>query len=484
MFQEMNRGDARGAKKAEKNELPRGWVRTAVGEVYKIVSGGTPATSNSEYWDGDVPWITSADIHGLNDIKPRRRITQAGIENSATTFVPAGSIIVVTRVALGKIALTRTGLCFSQDSQALIGDANYIYPDYALYHLSQAVQEFKFRNQGTTISGVTKKQLASLSFALPPLNEQYRIVAEIEERFTRLDAGVAALKRVQVNFKRFKAAVLKAACEGKLVPQDASDEPASALLERIAQNRKDAKKQKDVATLDVDALPALPRGWCWARVSDVAEVRLGRQRSPSRAVGPHMRPYMRAANVTWNGLDLSDVKEMDFTPKEQETYRLKRGDILLGEASGGISEVGKPAIWNDEIKNCCFQNTLIRVRSEGPAPSYLHIHFYCDALTERFRQIAKGVGIHHLGAENLSNWIVSVPPIAEQHRIVAEVERRLSVAQELETTVATNLARAERLRQAILARAFAGELVPQDPNDEPAEKLLERIRESRKQRNE
>ena len=162
----------------------------------------------------------------------------------------------------------------------------------------------------------------------------------------------------------------------------------------------------------------------WEKVplSDIAEVRLGRQRSPKRAVGPNMRPYMRAANVTWNGISLHDVKEMDFTPEEFETYALRRGDLLLSEASGSASEVGKPAVWNDEVPGCCFQNTLIRVRAPEPLVPFLHLHFYKDALTGEFARAARGVGIHHLGAKTLSGWEVHLPPPDEQRRIVETVD--------------------------------------------------------------
>ncbi|MFH0812498.1 MAG: restriction endonuclease subunit S [Pseudomonadota bacterium] len=136
-------------------EPPKGWVWTTVGELYDIVGGGTPSTNVAEYWDGNIPWITSADIYGLKDIRPRKQITKKAIENSATNLVPEGSLIVVTRVGLGKIALTKTPICFSQDSQALVGCNSLPLPDYSLYYLSNAVQIFKYVHRGTTIAGVT-----------------------------------------------------------------------------------------------------------------------------------------------------------------------------------------------------------------------------------------------------------------------------------------------------------------------------------------
>jgi type I restriction enzyme S subunit len=214
------------------------------------------------------------------------------------------------------------------------------------------------------------------------------------------------------------------------------------------------------------------------RLADIAEVRLGRQRSPKNHTGPNMRPYLRAANVTWRGLDLGDVKSMHFSPTEASTYELVDGDVLLSEASGSASEVGKPAIWRGEIDACCFQNTLIRVRSRGPAPEYLRMVFLRDAFAGKFAQAAPGVGIHHLGSSRLSEWPIPVPPLDEQRRIVQEVEERLSQIDALCASIERAQRRSRALRAAILERAFRGELVPQDPSDEPAEALLARIRES------
>ncbi|MDW8810771.1 restriction endonuclease subunit S, partial [Streptomyces scabiei] len=155
-------------------------------------------------------------------------------------------------------------------------------------------------------------------------------------------------------------------------------------------------------------------------------MRLGRQRSPKNHSGTQMRPYLRAANVDWRGLKLDDVKEMNFTDDEAAIFRLQKGDIVLGEASGSASEVGKPAIWNDEIVDCCFQNTLIRVRSNGVDSKYL-LHFLrSEAIRGAFVEHSRGVGIHHIGVARLAAWPVPVPPVEEQRRVVAAIEEQLS----------------------------------------------------------
>ena len=135
---------------------------------------------------------------------------------------------------------------------------NEIDPKYSLYYLSLASQSFKSHSRGTTISGITKKQLKELQIPLPPLSEQKRIVAQIESLFTQLDAGVAGLKRAQAALKRYRASVLKAAVEGRLVPQDPNDEPASELL-----------RPNKIIPLSNENLPELPDTWCWATIKSL-----------------------------------------------------------------------------------------------------------------------------------------------------------------------------------------------------------------------
>ena len=179
--------------------LPKNWVKTSIGAIYDVIGGGTPSTSIAKYWGGDTPWITSADIDGVREIKVIRYVTQKGIQESTTNKVPNRTLLVVTRVGLGKIAISDKPICFSQDLQGLVQRLDLIFPEYSLFYLSFELQRLKFEGRGTTISGITKKQLKDTGFPLPPYQEQRRIVAKIEDLFSELDKGIESLKTARAT---------------------------------------------------------------------------------------------------------------------------------------------------------------------------------------------------------------------------------------------------------------------------------------------
>jgi type I restriction enzyme S subunit len=342
-------------------------------------------------------------------------------------------------------------------------------------------------------------------FPIPPLPEQHRIVEKIEELFSDLDAGVSALQRAKANLKRYRASVLKSAVEGRLTEEWRKEHPQSEdgqmLLDRILRERREKwekgqlaqfkkkgkeppknwqSKYEEPSAPDTSELPELPEGWVWARVDQVGKVQLGRQRAPQHHTGTHMRPYLRVANVFEDRIDLSDVMEMNFTPDEFPVYELHPGDILLNEGQS-MELVGRPAMYRGELPGVCFTNSLVRFQAYDCLDrNYALFAFLAFLKTGRFQKIASiTVNIAHLGAGRFAELPFPLPPLAEQQQIVALVEERLSQIDSAEKTIDAELIRSKRLRQSILKRAFEGKLVPQDPKDEPASILLERIKASK-----
>jgi Type I restriction modification DNA specificity domain len=216
----------------------------------------------------------------------------------------------------------------------------------------------------------------------------------------------------------------------------------------------------------------LPGGWATVRVDQAGAVRLGRQRSPDKFTGRHATKYVRAANITPEGLDLTDLLEMDFTPAERTIFALRVGDVLLTEASGSAAQVGRAALWRGDIDDCCYQNTVIRFRPHVTLPEYALVVFRHYSASGVFARAARGIGIQHLGASRFAELLFPLPPLAEQRRIAKVAERRLVEIREADARLRSALFRLSEQTREILAAAAAGELVEQGTTtgglDEPA----------------
>jgi type I restriction enzyme S subunit len=204
----------------------------------------------------------------------------------------------------------------------------------------------------------------------------------------------------------------------------------------------------------------LPENWRLAAIGEIASVQLGRQRSPQYHAGDQMRPYLRSANVTWDGVSLDDVKAMNFDDDDYEKYRLEPGDILLNEASGSPNEVGKPAIWRGEVDECCFQNTLLRLRPHEVDRDYVYWYCYTSALLGRFGEAGRGVNIRHLGKRGLAQFPVPIAPSSEQERIVAAIEEHFSRLDVVDSALNEAERRCQTLVKSVLLSIIPADLPP------------------------
>lgn len=279
--------------------------------------------------------------------------------------------------------------------------------------------------------------------SLPPVPEQRRIVEALETHFTRLDAAVATLERARANLKRYRAAVLQAAIDGELSGGS--------------------------------------KGWRTVTVADAGDVLLGRQRAPQYLTGRFNRPYLRVANVKDDSLDLTDLNEMDFDAAHFAKYRLEPGDVLVSEGQSP-ELVGQSAIYRGGVDGLCFQKTLHRFRAKPNvcAPEFAQIVFRAHVRSGTFQKYASiTTNIAHLVLRRFKTVPFPLPPRDEQDRIVERFAAIDSTIERVDRDIAVQHARAVRLRQSLLVLTFSGGLVPQDPRDEPASVLLDRIRAGR-----
>ncbi len=423
--------------------VPSTWVSTTLGEAYKIVGGGTPSTESPSYWGGDTPWITSADIEGVRQINIRKHVTEKGIAGSTTNKVPPKTLLVVTRVGLGKIAIAERAICFSQDLQGLIQNPEFICPEYALYLLSYELQILKFEGRGTTISGVTKKQLKDLGFPLAPINEQHRIVAKIEELFSELDKGIESLKTARAQLKVYRQALLKHAFEGKLMSTSSNG----------------IWKKKTLGNL-LAFLTSGSRGWAqyYAAEGDL---------------------FIRAQNIKHDRLELNDIAFVSL-PERAEGLRTRviKGDLLITITGANVTKSALVA--HDLGVAYVSQHVALCRPTNEVSPRFLYWYIVAEAAGRRqLNNMAYGAGKPGLNLENIRSVLVPLPELSEQEKIVELIEDKLSSVDQLDQTLTTSLQKSEALRQSILKKAFSGQLVAQDATDEPAAALLARIKAER-----
>ena len=425
----------------------------------------------------------------------------SGIIDSVNDYLFDGTYLLITED--GNLLSKGNPVAFEASGKFWVNNHAHVVQSYGgvpLGYLKAYANHFNLEGYvtGTTRPKLTQAALNSIPLPLPPLAEQRRIVAEIETQFTRLDASVAALRRAQANLKRYRASVLKDACEGRLVPTEAElarsegreYEPADTLLERILGERrarwesqeKRRGKYKEPSAPVTPALPELPDGWVWATVEQML-VRSEYGTSVKCSYEASGLPVLRIPNIVAGEISLTDIKYATRPLPIDSDTALAKGDVLMCRTNGSIKLVGKTAVVNSEMGTYHgFASYLLRFRlvETNMMPKWFHT-YATSQLGRTFieQYAASSAGQNNVSLSLIHTMPIPFPPLAEQRRIVAEVERRLSVIQQAAATVEASLARAERLRQSILKQAFSGKLVLQDPDDEPASVLLERIRAER-----
>ena len=480
--------------------LPTSWSEVEFGEVWRESRARVrPAAI------GPTKFIGLEHVEGgTNRITGHR--SSEGVKSTVARFSSGDVLYGRLRPYLNKVVrphesgVASTEFLVFKESSAL---ANAL-----LMHLlssNDLVAYASVNSAGVNLPRVSAQRLGKYRFGLAPLSEQHRIVAKIESLFARLDEGVATLKRAEENLERYRASVLRAAVEGRLTEQWRRENPAeetgSELLARIlaerrrrweaeqlakfaAKGRKPPRnwkaKYKEPVAPDADTLPELPEGWCWATVDQVSD---GVHYGSSTKTSPDHEgvPVLRMGNIQNGMLNLDNLKYLPPDHSEFPRLLLVAGDLLFNRTNSA-ELVGKTAVYRGSPDPCSFASYLIRVRMLRPHLSQI----VANALNGPHGRawvasvVSQQVGQANVNGTKLRGFPFPLPPETEQ----VEIVRRSADAADSIThsTAAINarlLHRAAALRQSILKRAFEGRLVPQDPGDEPASILLERIRVAR-----
>ena len=462
------------------SKVPGSWTMSRVDGVGSVRTGlqRSPDRQTGRYATaylraGNIR-LTGLDLTDLRemDFTPQERVAFNLLVGDILIAEGSGSSGRVGRAAIwgGEVE----GCCFQN---TVIRFRPYaVAPEYALivFRHYAASGVFARTARGVGIQHLGASRFAALPFPLAPLAEQRRIAKATNDKLAQIREATDRLESAMTHLGEQTREIVAAAATGTLV---------EAVAEQAA--RIGGAKTHVPGGVDEEPgtqggrqlrLDPVPQHWVWRTVDEVGTAQLGRQRSPAHHQGPNMRPYLRVANVFEDRIDTNDVLRMNFTPDEMLKYELRSGDILLNEGqSPGL--VGRAAMYRAEISGACFQNTLIRFRVGNDLdPAFALLVFRRYLHSGVFRSVARwSTNIAHLGLQRFRALPFPVPPLEEQRWIAEEARRRLDATAGQTSAVLNSLAKVPEMERELLGAAVSGEIVAQDPGDEPAQALLFRL---------
>ncbi|WHZ17254.1 MAG: Type I restriction-modification system, specificity subunit S [Nitrospira sp.] len=388
------------------------WPTKPLGELVDFIGGGTPRRDRPDYWGGEIPWASVKDLQNQSLGTTLEHITAEGLANSASNLIPGGTVIIASRVGLGKVAVNQKPVAINQDLKALTPRDNNLLPRYLLLFLLSNAEYFEKAGVGATVKGLTIADYQNLKIPIPPLAEQERLVKLLDE--------ADELRKLRTQANRRTADLIPALFHD--IFGDAG---------HIAHNIRPLSEVAEV-------------------VSGVAKGRRFNGQKPVTV------PYIRVANVQAGYLDLAEIKTIEALPSEVKELTLKNGDVLLTEG-GDFDKLGRGALWEREIPNCIHQNHVFRVRVDYSKllPVYFEKFLQTPVAKRYFLGCAKRTtNLASINMTQLRGLPVPVPSLTLQRDFAA----RVSEIRAMEFQQAASRRRLDDLFHSLLHRAFQGEV--------------------------
>jgi type I restriction enzyme S subunit len=429
--------------------LPESWLFLKLSEVGTWRGGGTPSKANPAFWSGGtIPWVSPKDMKQPKLSAAQDFITESAVESSATNLVASGSVLLVTRSGILAhslpVAVNLVPVALNQDIKAV---TPYPFVDADFLHLLFQGFERDILNEcrkgGTTVHSIEFPSLQNFTIPLPPLAEQKRIVAKIEELFSELDAGEESLRVARRQLGVYRQSLLKQAFEGKLT-------------EKWRGHNSDKLEWREVP------------------LASVVEFISGFAFKSSEYIDDGV-PVVRISDVSEGGVSLTKTVKISARP-EFEKIRLQKGDILIAMSGATTGKFGE---LKSEEK--CYLNQRVGCFRTKDSARFSQRFLLCllHGLQREIEKDAYGGAQPNISGKQINAYKVPFLSPDEQQEIVRLLDEQFEVIAQNEREIDAALKRSEALRQAILKKAFTGQLVAQDPADEPASALVARLRSER-----
>lgn len=434
--------------------LPVGWAQVPIGTFARIVGGGTPPSKDPANFapvGQGTPWVTPADLSGYRAQtidRGARDLSAVGLAASGATLMPKGSVLFSSRAPIGYVAIAANEISTNQGFKSFVLP-NGFDPRFTYYQLKHLKPEAEAIATGTTFKELSGSAAATLPFKVAPLPEQIRIADQLDKLFAHIQACNDRLDAIPALLKRFRQVVLAAATTGKLTDTD------------------DLESAWDELTIGSIAI----------------DLRYGTSKKCEyTSIGTGV---LRIPNIADHGrIDVGDLKRAEFHSKEIEKLALREGDLLVIRSNGSVDLVGKTSLVKAPEVGLLFAGYLMRLRVDQSRalPAFIQLCLSAPAQRAYIERTAKSTsGVNNLNAEELRALVLRLPSLAEQADIVRRVEALFKLAARIEAGYTAACTRTLRIFPLLLAKAFRGELVPQNPNDESASTLLSSLAAERGQ---
>lgn len=426
--------------------LPNGWKWVYLGEITTIVGGGTPSSRCPEYYDdGKIPWITPADLSDYNEVyisHGRRNITQLGLEKSSAKLMPENTVLLSSRAPIGYVAIAANDICTNQGFKSFLPSIHFI-PEYLYWFLKGNQALLQQYASGTTFLELSSRRASEIKLPIPPLSEQRRLVARIESLFAKLDAAREKVQSVLDSHETRKAALLHDAFTGKLTAKWREEHQTE--LREIKQFPSKLKS----APNHVDALAGK---WALVRLGDVITWSSGG--TPSRK-----HPEYYSGDIPWVKTgELNNTYIYDTSEKitkeaiaQSSAKVLPVNTVLLAMYGATIGKVGILG-----VEAATNQACACGICSEWV--DYRFLFYYLQSQKSSFICSGKGGAQPNISQTIIKQYEFPLPSLPEQQEIIRILGRLLAREQRARQAAEETLTVIDRMKQAILARAFRGEL--------------------------
>ena len=434
-------------------KLPQGWIECELRDFAYINMGQSPIASTYNEDKIGIPFFQGRAEFG-KDYPTIKKWCSKPIK-----IAEDGDILLSVRAPVGTTNICPQKSCIGRGLAAIKG-LNHIDNRFIRYLLTRFEYKMHLVSTGTTFKAISGDNLKQLKLPLPPLNEQQRIVGKIESEFKKIDEGLEYLLITKDKIKQYRQSVLKSAFEGKLIQQNHGDEPAEILLQKINPKANCIHNDK------------LPQGWVECQLGQVFEIVTGK--TPSKKHPEYFNgniPFVKPGDLD---------KKIYITKTEDDSLTLEgfknapnlpKNTVLVS----CIGNLGKKAILG--IAGSCNQQINAIIPNDFIENKY--VYYYIDKIIPWLEKNSSATTVKILNKGKFEQAPFLLPPQNEQRRIVEEIETRFALADKVEKVVDDNIKQAKQLKQSILKKAFEGRLVPQDPTDEPASVLLEKIKKEK-----